>query len=97
MSQNDEEHTNDHIEQYGDPGIASFDAPVAGWLKFNYIIWPIVGFTTMFLYWNGSHGWLDRGYWNQLQRAAGTTFPTQSIYEMELEKAKAEEQISEKK
>jgi hypothetical protein len=30
---------------------------------------------TFFLFWNGSWGWFDPGYWHQLQRAANTTYP----------------------
>ncbi len=46
--------------------------------KFLYVtylfvfVWGLWGLTA---YWNGSHGWLDRGYWKQLQRAAQTTYP----------------------
>ena len=35
-------------------------------------VWGIWGF---FAYWNGSHGWVDRGYWQKLQKAADTTYP----------------------
>lgn len=70
MKSEDEE-----IETYGDPKIASKDLPVPKWLIISYIILPFIGLFTLFFYWNGSHGWLDRGYWQQLQRAANTTFP----------------------
>jgi hypothetical protein len=60
---------------YGDDRIKSRDAKVDGWLKFFYIVLPIWGFIILALYWNGSKGWLDRGYWNQLQKAANTTYP----------------------
>lgn len=63
------------LEDYGDPGILSADAKVPLWLKMTYIILPIWGIISFCIYWNGSHGWLDRGYWQQLQRAANTTFP----------------------
>lgn len=43
------------------------------WLYWSYIILPIWGVVTFFLFWNGSHGWLDRGYWQQLEKAADTT------------------------
>lgn len=42
-----------------------------------YIVLLIWGIWSFFAYWNGSHGWLDRGYWQKLQKAAHTTFPTQ--------------------
>lgn len=65
----------DEIEEYGDPQITSKDANVMTWLKLTYIILPIWGLFTLFYYWNGSKGWLDRGYWHQLQQAANTTYP----------------------
>lgn len=57
--------------------IPSYDAKVPLWLKLTYLILPIWGIFCFYLYWNGSAGWLDRGYWQQLQRAAGTTYPYQ--------------------
>jgi hypothetical protein len=63
------------IEHYGDPLIASKDAPVPRWLIFNYIFWPLWGIVWFYFFWNGSYGWLDRGYWRELQEAARTTFP----------------------
>jgi len=69
----------EELEEYGDPRIASKDAPVPAWLKWTYIILPIWGIFSLYWYFNGTHGWLDRGYWNQLQKAALTTFPTETI------------------
>lgn len=66
---------NQHVEEYGDPGIESYDAKVPGLLKWTYIILPIWGIITFYFFWNGTAGWLDRGYWRQLQNAAKTTFP----------------------
>lgn len=43
-------------------------------LIITYIILPIWGIYWFVSYWNGSTGFLDRGYWHQLQVAAGTTF-----------------------
>lgn len=64
----------DELEQYPD-GIFSKDAVVPRWLKLTYLTLPIWGVITFFIYWNGSHGWLDRGYWDQLQKAANTQYP----------------------
>lgn len=64
-----------HIEDYGDPYIASYEGKVPTWLKWVYVIAPIWGIIWFYLYWNGVQGWLDRGYWQQLQRAANTTYP----------------------
>jgi hypothetical protein len=63
------------IEYYGDTGIESRDAPVPIWLKFNYVFWIIWGIVCFYYFWNGSYGWFDRGYWNELQRAANTVYP----------------------
>lgn len=65
----------EEIETYGDARIASYDNPIPGWLIATYIIMPIIGIVGFALYWNGSHGFLDRGYWRQLQEAANTTMP----------------------
>lgn len=65
----------EEIEVYGDEGIESKDAPVPKWLIWTYITLPIWGVITFYLFWNGSQGWLDRGYWQQLQIASKTTFP----------------------
>lgn len=65
----------DEIEYYGDPGIASKEGTVPKWLIWVYVTLPIWGILTFCLYWNGSYGWLDRGYWQQLQTAANTKFP----------------------
>lgn len=65
----------DDIEYYGDEYIASYHGTVPSWLKFNYIFWLAWGVVWFILFWNGSAGYLDRGYWQQLQRAANTTFP----------------------
>ncbi len=72
----EEPHYPGEIEVYGDPGIATFDAPVPGYLKFSYIFWILVGLFTQYVFWNGSvGGWLDKGYWRELQIAANTTLP----------------------
>ena len=68
----------DENEIYNGSPIPSEDAKVPKWLKFTYIILPIWGIFWFYMYWNGTQGWLDRGYWQQLQRAANTTFPTQN-------------------
>lgn len=65
----------EHVETYGDEGIASADAPVPKWLKFLYAFLPIWGIVTFLLYWNGSWGWTDPGRWHELQKAAHTTYP----------------------
>lgn len=65
-----------HVEEYGDPGIESYDAKVPALLKWTYITLPIWGIITFYFLWNGSIGGLfDPGYWQQLQAAAKTSFP----------------------
>ncbi len=66
------------IELYGDPGIATFDAKVSKFLIATYLLLPIWGFVTLYYFWNGSFGWLDQGYWRELQIAANTTFPIEN-------------------
>lgn len=56
----------------------SLDKPVPRWLLWTYATLPIWGLITFYFYWNGSYGWLDRGYWKQLQIASNTTFPVQN-------------------
>ena len=64
--------SDDEIEQYGETGIYSADAKVPLWLKIAYIALPIWGIIWMFLYWNGASGWIDRGQWWELEKAANT-------------------------
>ncbi|MEX1012597.1 MAG: hypothetical protein WD595_06830 [Waddliaceae bacterium] len=65
----------DDLEFYGDTNIASGNAKIPLWLYASYIIFPIWGIVWFFLYWNGATGWIDRGYWFELEQAANTTFP----------------------
>lgn len=69
----------DHLETYGDPGIASYDAKVPRFLIWTYILLPIWGLATWYFFWNGSSvAWFDRGYWKELQIAANTTYPEEN-------------------
>lgn len=77
---NEKNHENHaELEVYGDKGITSLNSPVPRWLKINYWLWIVVGVIWFFYFCNGSYGWLDRGYWFELQKAANTTFPTQNL------------------
>lgn len=68
--------TQEDVEEYGDEGIASGNAPVPFFLKFNYVIWILFGIVWFYLFWNGSAvPFFDRGYWFELQKAANTTIP----------------------
>lgn len=80
MTQNEEHHDNEEheLEIYAEPEIASGHAKVPKFLLFTYIVLPVWGLISMYYYWNGSAGWLDRGYWKQLQIAANTTFPIEN-------------------
>ncbi len=74
-----EEETDDHVELYGDPGIASYHGKVPLFLIVNYIVWPIWGIFAFYYFWNGSLvSWMDPGYWRELQIAANTTFPIEN-------------------
>lgn len=75
----DESQNETQAFQYGDPKIASYDAPVPGWLNASYWLWIIVGLLCALFYWNGSWGFLDPGHWGPLQEAANTTFPLQNV------------------
>lgn len=70
---------NKEIFHYGDPNISSAHAPIPKWLKWNYLFWVLWGFVWWHYFWNGSYGWLDGGYWAELQRAANTTFPIENV------------------
>lgn len=63
------------LDFYEGGTITSDHNRVPTWLKWVYIIMPIWGIIWLFLYWNGLSGWLDRGYWIQLEKAANTTYP----------------------
>ncbi len=63
------------IESYGDESITSYHGTVPLWLKVQYVFWIVWGIVWFILNWNGSSGFLDKGYWQQLQRSAKTTFP----------------------
>lgn len=64
-------------DPYMDQGVpASNDAKISRWLLVLYFTLPFWGILWLYLFWNGSWGWFDRGAWNQLQQAANTTFPT---------------------
>jgi len=89
-----EEHDSEEVETFGDPGIASAHGPVPTWLKWVYFILPIWGLCWFYLYWNGTHGWLDRGYWQQLQRAANTTYPIQNLNDPGEKGVKQSEKLS---
>ncbi|NGX61674.1 MAG: hypothetical protein K940chlam9_01163 [Chlamydiae bacterium] len=53
----------------------SEERKIPKFLLWTYLVLPLAGIIGFFLYWNGSHGFLDRGYWQPLQRAAHTTYP----------------------
>ena len=67
----------DDIQWYQDDAKVppSGHAKVPKWLIWTYILLPIWGIIVLFLYWNGSFGYLDRGYWEELQEAANTRYP----------------------
>lgn len=71
------------IEVYGDTGITEANAKIPLFLILTYAILPFWGFFALYYYWNGSVGWLDRGYWSELQRAANTTLPEVNYIKIE--------------
>lgn len=56
----------------------SNEKPIPKWIFWISVTLPFWGIFTFYLYWNGSFGWLDRGYWKQLQVAANTTYPSET-------------------
>lgn len=71
----EKEEVTDHLDvlQYSGGEITELDGTkVPLFLKYTYAILPIWGIFWGVMYWNGSKGWLDRGYWSQLQQAANT-------------------------
>ena len=82
------------LELYGDPGIASKDAKPPTWLVFSNWFFTFLGIVWFFLFWNGSFGWFDRGYWSELQRAANTTYPYTTWQLVQEKAAEKEESIN---
>lgn len=80
MEKTNEEHEHE-LDTYGDTGITSAHGKVPHWLYWCYAILPVWGIIILALYWNGSWGWLDRGYWQQLQKASNTTYPVVNYLE----------------
>ena len=74
-------HQDEELEQYGETGIYTGDVKVPAWLKLSYLIIPIWGIVWLFLYWNGASGWIDRGHWDELEKAANTQFPIENANE----------------
>ena len=74
---------NEELEVYkeGDSFLRSANAPVPKWLMATYIILPIWGIIWFMMFWNGSWGWFDRGYWHELQEVANTTIPQHNANE----------------
>jgi hypothetical protein len=77
-STNEQEPEEGKSEDYENEVFHSSDAKVPKFLKWTYILLPIWGIITLYIFWNGSTGWFDRGAWQQLQVAANTTFPTEN-------------------
>lgn len=73
------EEDKDELEIYGDGSIQSKNAQIPKWLKLVYLILPFWGLLWLILFWNGSFGWFDRGSWQELQKAANTTFPYENV------------------
>lgn len=93
MSDTNEIHDKENeLELYGDDRISSYDAKIPKFLIWSYIVLPIWGIVSFMLFWNGSFGWFDRGYWQQLQIAANTTFPTENQDSPQNDKIKPAEQ-----
>lgn len=60
------------IQEYQNTRVPTF-------LKWVYLFLPLWGLWSMYYYWEGSRGWMDRGYWHELEIAANTTTVSGSI------------------
>lgn len=67
----------DEVEFYGDTGIASNEGTIPTWIKWVVVVTIAWGFVWLYFFWDGATGWIDRGYWQQLEQAANTTMPWQ--------------------
>ena len=84
--QHEEEHhvvhfAKDEVEEYDDTGIPTF-------LYFVYALAPLWGILWFYMFWNGSIGWLDRGYWNELEGAARTKFENGQVLTVDMQNGK---------
>lgn len=62
-----------HAVEFGEHDVNEFDdVGIPFFLKVIYVILPIWGIFWLYTYWEGSGGWLDRGYWKELEGAAKT-------------------------
>ena len=69
------------VDEYGDHEVQEYaNTPVPTFLKWVYVILPIWGALWFYLYWDGSTGWLDRGYWSELEAAANTTMEVEASW-----------------
>jgi hypothetical protein len=71
----------DEVEKYGEAGIPTF-------LYFVYAILPFWGILWFYFFWNGSVGWLDRGYWSELEGAARTKFVNGQVQKVSFQEKK---------
>lgn len=71
-----------HLDNYGDNEVQEYhDTPIPKFLLAVYMILPIWGVMWWALYWNGSQGFLDRGYWSDLEEVAGTKKVAEKLVE----------------
>lgn len=81
-TKNESEAEHEELDVYADGAITSGHGKIPRWLWWFYIGMPIWGLVWLYVYWNGSFGWADNGYWEQLQRAANTTSPYINVNEL---------------
>ena len=61
------------LDEYADHEIMEYaNTKIPSFLKWVYLICPIWGIFWMYTFWDGSAGWLDRGYWYELEESANT-------------------------
>ncbi len=68
----------EEIVVFGDNEVTEFahSEPVPLYLKITYVVVVVWGVVWLWQNFDGSGGWIDRGSWHQLQKAANTTSET---------------------
>ena len=68
------------VDIYGDDEVRELaNTKIPKFLWFTYIAVFIWGIMWWMLFWNGSQGWLDRGYWSELEGAANTKLESTAV------------------
>ncbi|MBB64398.1 MAG: hypothetical protein CMO81_04985 [Waddliaceae bacterium] len=62
------------LDDYAGGEIKEFaNTKLPSFLKISYFFIALWGFVWLYMFWDGSFGWVDRGYWKELEQVANTT------------------------